>query len=227
MVCLGIDTALGACSAAIADEGGVRLGLFQPMTTGHAEAIAPMAEQLMRDTGLRFSDLDRISVTTGPGTFTGQRIGLAFARGLALALKIPCIGITTLEVIAAAVREEQTGRPVLVSLDARKGEAYVQGFAADGGELAPPALLSYPDAAALHDSIKDPVLAGTAAGLISPLMTRSHTLTLIAQPDAAWAARLGLSRDPAAFPPVPLYLRAPDAKLPGPLKPVPFRRPVA
>lgn len=224
MLCLGIDTALGACSAALADEQGVRLGLFEAMSTGHAEAIAPMVERLMREAGLGFADLGRIAVTTGPGTFTGQRIGLAFARGLALALKIPCVGVTTLEAIACATRNAHPGRPVLVVLDARKGEAYVQGFSAEGPELAPPALMTYAAAAEEHagDEI---VLAGTAADIVAPLLTGPINLSGISQPDAAWVAQLGFDRDPVTHPPAPLYLRAPDAKLPGPLKPVPFRRP--
>jgi tRNA threonylcarbamoyladenosine biosynthesis protein TsaB len=224
LLCLGIDTALGACSAALADEQGVRLGLFEHMSTGHAEAIAPMVERLMREAGLGFADLGRIAVTTGPGTFTGQRIGLAFARGLALALKIPCVGVTTLEAIAAAARDAHPGQAVTVALDARKGEAYVQGFGHDGLELAPPALLTHADAAAGYAG-NEIVLAGTAAEIIAPLITAPCRIASVSQPDAAWVAQLGHGRDPVTHPPAPLYLRAPDAKLPGPLKPVPFRRP--
>ena len=228
MLCLGIDTALGACSTAVVDETGTRSRLFELMTTGHAEAIAPMAEQLMREDGLAFSDLGRIAVTTGPGTFTGQRIGLAFARGLALALQLPCVGVTTLEAIAAAARDANPGRAVMVALDARKGEAYVQLFAAGGTQIDAPALLTYAAAAsAIHAHESDLVLAGTAAALIAPLSGRGDAVCDITQPDAAWVARLGLNRDPAGYPPAPLYLRVPDAKLPGPLKPVPFRRPAA
>ncbi len=132
MLCLGIDTALGACSVALASESGLRARRYRAMTAGHAEALAPMAEALMAEAGVAFADLGRIAVTTGPGTFTGQRIGLAFARGLAAALGLGFVGLTTLEVIAAAARAEYPGRPVLVASDARRGEAYVQGFAADG-----------------------------------------------------------------------------------------------
>ena len=71
------------------------------MARGHAEALAPMVEDVMRRAGCAFSELDRIGVTTGPGTFAGQRVGLAFARALALALKKPAIGVTTLDVMAA------------------------------------------------------------------------------------------------------------------------------
>src|SRR6202161_1174559 len=95
------DTALGACSVAVLEDDLVRAHRFEVMARGHAEALAPMVESAMRGAGLGFADLDRLAVTTGPGTFTGQRVGLAFMRGLRVALKKPLIGLTTLEAIAA------------------------------------------------------------------------------------------------------------------------------
>ena len=220
MLCLGIDTALGACSVALASESGLRARRYRAMTAGHAEALAPMAEALMAEAGVAFADLGRIAVTTGPGTFTGQRIGLAFARGLAAALGIGCVGLTTLEVIAAAARAEFPGRPVLVASDARRGEAYVQGFAADGAPLGPPALLTLAGAAQSLAALGGaPVLAGTAAAAIAALLAPgAAALARSDQPDAAIVARLGLALPEPSGPPAPLYLRAPDAKLPGPLK---------
>ena len=219
MLCLGLDTALGACSVALTGAAGPLAHRFQAMSTGHAEALAPMVEGLMREAGLAFPALTRIAVTTGPGTFTGQRIGLAFARGLALALKIPCIGITTLEAMAAAARAERPGHGVLVAADARRGECYAQAFAADGAPLGEPALLTLDAAAALISP--GLTLAGTAA---EALAAHGGVLSTVRQPDAAFVAALALPR-PDPSPPHPLYLRAPDAKLPGPLKggPAPAR----
>ena len=97
---LGIDTALGACSAALTADARVVAHAFEEMQRGHAEALAPMVDALMRNAGLSYAALNRIAVTTGPGTFTGQRVGLAFARAMALALKIPAVGVTTLDVMA-------------------------------------------------------------------------------------------------------------------------------
>ncbi|MCC6918183.1 MAG: tRNA (adenosine(37)-N6)-threonylcarbamoyltransferase complex dimerization subunit type 1 TsaB [Alphaproteobacteria bacterium] len=222
MICLGLDTALGACSVALIAGDAVLGHAFAPMTAGQAEALAPMAEQVMRIAGRAFPEVERIAVTTGPGTFTGQRIGLAFARGLRTALKVPCVGMTTLEAIAAAVRAAHPGRPCLVASDARRGEAYVQAFAADGTALTPPQLLTLAHAAALGASLTEPVFAGTAAENVA----NGATVVPITQPDAAWVARLGLARAPDGAPPAPLYLRAPDAKLPGPLKPLPPLRAV-
>ena len=223
MICLGLDTALGACSAALADETGVIARRYEPMAIGHAEAIAPMAEVLLREAGLTFAALGRIAVTTGPGTFTGQRIGLAFARGLALALKIPCAGVTTLEVIAAAAAAEHPGRPVLVASDAKRGEAYVQAFGADGVAVSEPALLTYGAATEAARALgDDAVLAGTASAALG---LPGLSVATADQPDAAFVARLGLAQPAPDHPPHPLYLRAPDAKVAGPLKaPPPQRR---
>ncbi|BCW86955.1 tRNA threonylcarbamoyladenosine biosynthesis protein TsaB [Alphaproteobacteria bacterium SO-S41] len=223
MICLGLDTALGACSAALADETGLIARRFEPMAIGHAEAVAPMTEALLKEAGLTFVDLGRIAVTTGPGTFTGQRIGLAFARGLALALKIPCAGVTTLEAIAAAARAEHPGRPVLVTSDAKRGEAYVQAFGADCVALNEPALVTYEAATEMARTLgDDAVLAGTASALLN---LPGLTVAAADQPDAAVVARLGLAQPVPDHPPHPLYLRAPDAKVAGPLKaPPPQRR---
>lgn len=212
MLCLGLDTALGACSVALVRESGIVARSHEVMSTGHAERLAPMVETLMRETGIAFASLTRIAVTTGPGTFTGQRIGLAFARGLALALKIPCIGTTTLEAMAAAARAERPVHGVLVATDARRGECYAQVFAADGAPEGIPALLTLEAAAALVTP--GTTLAGSAADLLS---AHGGVLSAIRQPDAAFVAQIALTR-PDAGPPHPLYLRAPDAKLPGPLK---------
>src|SRR5690242_21920622 len=95
------------------------------MARGHAEALAPMVEDTMRAAGTAFAALDRLAVTTGPGTFTGQRVGLAFMRGLRLALKRPLTGITTLEAMAAAAMAE-TGQSKAAAIhDARREEAYL------------------------------------------------------------------------------------------------------
>ena len=102
---LAADTALGACSAAALENGKVRAHAFQLMARGHAEALAPMVEQVMREAGLAFTSLDRLGVTTGPGTFTGQRVGLAFMRGLALTLPRP----VARDAIAAVVAVDLVG----------------------------------------------------------------------------------------------------------------------
>ena len=84
MKILAVDTALGACSVALLDDGKILAHVFEPMDRGHAERLAPMVDEAMKKAGMDFSSLDRLAVTTGPGTFTGQRVGLAFMRGRTL-----------------------------------------------------------------------------------------------------------------------------------------------
>src|ERR1700674_1714935 len=119
---LAADTALGACSAAVLENGKLGAHAFQLMARGHAEALAPMVEHVMREAGLAFTALDRLGVTTGPGTFTGQRVGLAFMRGLALTLKLPLVGVTTLDAMAKAALASVDVGAAVVCADARRGE---------------------------------------------------------------------------------------------------------
>src|SRR5471032_3286491 len=102
------------------------------MDRGHAERLAPMVEETMKQAGMAFAALERLAVTTGPGTFTGQRVGLAFMRGLRLALKRPLTGVTTLEAIAASAMDETGQSRAAVIHDARREEAYL--LLQDGGE---------------------------------------------------------------------------------------------
>jgi len=140
MKILAVDTALGACSVALLDDGKILAHIFEPMDRGHAERLAPMVDEAMKKAGMDFSSLDRLAVTTGPGTFTGQRVGLAFMRGLRLALKIPLIGVTTLEVMAASALGEteifrlsatQSRKQAAAIHDARREEAYLSLLAGD------------------------------------------------------------------------------------------------
>ena len=93
MKILAVDTALGACSVALLSDDKILAHIFEPMDRGHAERLAPMVDEAMTQANLDFPELDRLAVTTGPGTFTGQRVGLAFMRGLRLALKRPLAGL--------------------------------------------------------------------------------------------------------------------------------------
>jgi len=220
---LGIDTALGACSAALVADGRVLAHAFEEMQRGHAEALAPMVDGLMRQAGCAYSKLDRIGVTTGPGTFTGQRVGIAFARALALALKVPAIGVTTLDAMAEAALEKITDADwAIVAADAKRGEIYLSARTRAGETFIAPELLPLSDA---PERIKKAraetgsvALAGTAAEALMPLL-REHALipidSLVRQPDAVFVARLAADAN-AGPPPKPLYLRPPDAKLPDP-----------
>jgi len=222
VIVLGLDTALGACSAAVVADGCVLAHEHVPMLRGHAEALAPMVERLMREARVAWSSLDRIAVTTGPGTFTGQRVGLAFARGLALALKKPVVGVTTLDAIAEEALGIGNVDWAIVAADAKRGEIYLGARSAKGETLIPPELIPLELIAARIEGFavvhgRAVVLAGTAAEAVVPLLQAAGfqtTDSLVRQPDALFVAKLGVLVPPAA-PPKPLYLRAPDAKLPG------------
>ncbi|MBS0274904.1 MAG: tRNA (adenosine(37)-N6)-threonylcarbamoyltransferase complex dimerization subunit type 1 TsaB [Proteobacteria bacterium] len=217
MKILAADTALGACSVAVLDGAHMRAHRFETMERGHAEALAPMVEDAMRQSGIAFADIERLAVTTGPGSFTGQRVGLAFMRGLRVALKKPLVGVTTLEAMcAAALNEAKTDYAAAIH-DARRGEAYLA-ITSETEVLLPPTLVTL-DAAASKISGSVPqasvALAGTAAQLIADGLGARAIVTSIGQPDALWVARLAAVAPEPAEAPHPLYLRAPDAKLPA------------
>jgi tRNA threonylcarbamoyladenosine biosynthesis protein TsaB len=211
---LAVETCLGACSVALR-EGETLLGhTWQTMDRGHAEALAPMVQAMMAEHG--FAALDRLAVTVGPGTFTGQRVGLSFMRGLRLALNKPLIGVTSLEAMAAAASAESGMARIAVLHDARRDEVYLS-LVADGA-AAPPRVLAFNDAIQAVRAFGPCVLAGTGAPAAKEQLGDGFIPSTVRQPDAAVVARLAAARPapPAdAPPPAPLYLRAPDAKLPG------------
>jgi len=208
---LAVDTALGACSVAILDNDQLLARRFEVMPRGHAETLAPMVEAAMQNASLNFTSLNRLAVTTGPGTFTGQRVGLAFMRALRIALNLPLVGVTTLSAMAhQAMAAHGVGIGVALH-DARRDEVYLE---VCGTTASPPRVLSFEDAVANITRIHEPiVLAGTAAARAKTQLPNA-TLSSVLQPDALWVARLGIVAQAPDGPPRPLYLRPPDAKLP-------------
>jgi tRNA threonylcarbamoyladenosine biosynthesis protein TsaB len=223
MKVLAFDSSGAACSAAIRDgEGRLVAHRFEPLARGHAERLMPMLRDVMAEAGVAFSGLDLIAVTTGPGSFTGIRVGLAAARGLALASALPLLGVTAFETIVAAVPPaERRGGALIVAIDSRRDDLFIQCFAADGAALSAPAALA---PAALADAVPAGtlVLAGDGATRARDALAALGRSALLARadgpPDAADIAALALARwQPGAFPapPLPLYLRPPDATMPG------------
>ena len=212
MKLLAVDTALGACSVAICEDEKLLAHMLVVMERGHAEALAPMVEATMKDAACAFSDLDRLAVTTGPGTFSGQRVGLAFMRGLRIALEIPLLGVTTLSAMAHQAMA-QTGQPTGVALhDARRGEVYLE-FC--GVSMLSPCILPFEAAVVKISQLTGAfVLAGTAAARAHEQLPNA-ALSNVLQPDALWVAQLARSLPPQDAAPKPLYLRPPDAKLPA------------
>jgi len=212
---LAFDCALGARSAALFAGDALVAGRAEDGARQHAERLLPLITETLAEAGWRFADLQLLCLTRGPGSFTGLRIGLAAARGLALALQLPVLGLSTLEALAAGV--VAAPRPaVLALIDARRGQLYAQAFAASGAAAGPPRACRPRDAAAMLPPA--PVaLVGSGIGCVQPhLAGRQFQLAdAPALPEASRFGRLALARAGEARldqPPEPLYLRSPDAE---------------
>ena len=203
-----IDTCLAACQVGVADGERLLAGACEAMERGHQERLAPMASEVMARAGLAFGDLRRIAVTIGPGSFTGLRVGLAFAKGLRVATGAPLAGIGTLAALAETVARDG---PVAAMIDARRGHVYVQAFDA-GRALTEPQILPFAEAAAMLSRLLGwpfPVV-GPGARLMEPTVGHARIAEITA-PSLAALARLAARATPLADV-RPLYLRAPDAR---------------
>ena len=223
---LALDTTLGACSAAVALSGKGKprfFSAYELREREHAEVIMAMIEKVMHEAGLAFDALDAIAVTVGPGSFTGVRVGVAAARGLALATGHPLIGVTSLEVMArqALDRLDKTPGTLAIALDARRGEVYLALFDGAGEMRIGPAALTPERAAARLPETDKIILAGSGAALVLQAAGESgrdiEAVLPDLQPEASTLARMALTRMALKRPPVegplrPLYLRPPDAK---------------
>jgi tRNA threonylcarbamoyladenosine biosynthesis protein TsaB len=130
---LGIETATSIASVGIVVEDQVVIERAVPMRGSHARTLLPLIDEALLGAGLALSDLDRVAVSIGPGSFTGLRIGLSVAKGLALAARLAVVGVPTLDAYARAI-EPRDGL-VCPVLDARKGEVYAAAFRCQGAEL--------------------------------------------------------------------------------------------
>ena len=217
MLILAIDTALDACAAGVLDTSASKLIAWetQPMKRGHAEALMPLIGRVMNQAAIAFTALDRIAVTTGPGSFTGLRVGLSAARGIALAADRPVVGVTTLTAYAAPVVSTNSTPPVIAAIDARHDQVYFQVVSGDGGALLSPRVAPIAEALAAS-RFGAPHLVGNAARLLAdrwpadaapPFQVDSQPA-----PDITWVAWLGAAVNPETALARPYYLRAPDAK---------------
>ncbi len=217
MLILAIDTALDACAAAVLDTGTSKVIAMesQAMKRGHAEALMPLIARVMKETGIPFAALDRIAVTSGPGSFTGLRVGLSAARGIGLAAGKPVVGLTTLSAYAAPIVSEGAEQPVISAIDARHDHVYLQVVSGNGSSLVRPKVASMEEA--LEASrFGAPHLVGNAAKILAERWPSDAPppFKVDAQPapDIIWVAWLGAAVNPDTAPAKPYYLRAPDAK---------------
>lgn len=220
---LAFDTCFARCSVAAGRDLGTSVarieGLSEERLTGHAERLLPMIEAALGGAGLRVRDLDRVAVTTGPGTFTGTRTGVAAARALALASGLPVVGTTSLAVMAEeafGVMEDRERGLILVAVDARRGGLYAQLFGAGGRDPKSPPLLVCPQEAARLGGGAPVVAVGSGAGAVRDAAEAQGRQVLVRmgdiEPDARSLLHMALRLTPLTVPVVPLYLRPADAK---------------
>jgi tRNA threonylcarbamoyladenosine biosynthesis protein TsaB len=213
---LAIDTALAACSVGLLDtEHGILAVESLPMERGHAEALVPLIARVMGGARLAYRELDRVVVTTGPGSFTGLRVGIAAARGIALAAEKPAVGLSTLAALAAPQIAADDSVPVIAAIDARHGHVYLQVFAPGGRALAMPRLA--PLREAVEAAAAAPaVIVGSGAPAIASALADAGKTAVAVEPrgaaDITWVARMGAVVPEGQSPPKPQYLRAPDAQ---------------
>jgi len=214
---LAIDTALEACSAAVLDteRGGILASESIPMLRGHAEALLPLVSRVMSEAALEFGALDRIAVTVGPGSFTGLRVGVSAARGIAVAAGKPAVGLTTLAALAAPYIAIDDMTPLVAAIDARNDQVYMQMVGSGGRSLIQQRVAS------LRDAVRDAAnararLVGSAAAMMAaawPAGVQPPPVVDAARaPIIDWVAHLGAAAAQALSLPKPLYLRAPDAQ---------------
>jgi tRNA threonylcarbamoyladenosine biosynthesis protein TsaB len=218
MKLLALDTALDALAVALLTREGERIDVVassESIGRGHAERLMGAIEALLDRAGVTPAEIDAFAATIGPGSFTGIRIGVAVARGFALAAHKPAVGVPTLEALAAEGRALRPGRAVFAVLDARKDEVYAQGFTADGAALGRAEVIA-PARVAERACGRDAVLLGTGAALVAAHAPALETLASPTIPGIETVARLALARLDACGgvceKPSPLYVRPADAK---------------
>ncbi|TGS10965.1 tRNA (adenosine(37)-N6)-threonylcarbamoyltransferase complex dimerization subunit type 1 TsaB [Mesorhizobium sp. M2E.F.Ca.ET.209.01.1.1] len=213
MKLLAIDCAANLCAACIYDaDADAELGReVRDLGKGHAEHLMTVLETALEASGAGYQDLNAVAVSIGPGSFTGLRVGVSTARGLALALKIPAIGVTTLEALAAEGAHAFPGRAVLAALDAGREEIHAALYDRALVETYGPSVATLAEAVTMAVNT-DTVLVGTAAPLIAQSAGRVFdTGPVAATADIATYAGLAAAKGPGEKP-KPLYLRGADAK---------------
>lgn len=217
---LALDTTNAWCIATLRRPGHDDLVRAERIGRGHAERLAPMVSDLLADAGLPPSNISRIGVATGPGSFAGTRVGCAFARGLALATGAEAAGVSNLAVLARMADPLLQAR-IAVIHDAKRGEMVVQLFDRGQASDKPERLTTQAATDWLSPLAKAGVgLVGSGAAILRTVIERSDWPDDVFSegPDLDPRILLDLSEGSTA-PPSPFYARPPDAKLPGGVEP--------
>ncbi len=219
MVQLSIDTCNQLCAASLSEMTGDKFVLVgresENIGRGHAELLALQVDRLLERSAQSPADLTRIAVTIGPGSFTGQRVGLALARSMAMALQIDLVGLNVLDALLYEARAASSCGDGLCCaiLDAHRGGAYVKCIDEEANVLIDTSLLQVMELNEHLQKLGKPVtLIGTGARLVGDSDIYQHKLLDMELPDIESIAQLGHGATPTHAPVIPLYLRAPDAK---------------
>lgn len=215
-VILALDTAHAHCQVGVITAQGTFFGASHPLARGHAEVLIDQVNQVLEQAGLSLQNVERIVTTVGPGSFTGLRVGIAAARGFGFALKVPVIGISSLEALALNIHSHS--RRKLVVIDARREEFFMQIFKDNNQPETKPTLLSPDQVASIV--APDMVMVGSGSRALG---RRSDLAEIIEESreklaanseivDIEALARYASVLDPALYPPEPVYVRSPDAK---------------
>jgi tRNA threonylcarbamoyl adenosine modification protein YeaZ len=218
VLCLGIETSSRRGSVALVKDGVLLSRAEHHELNAHAEQLRPLLERVLAEAKVDKRDIERVAVGIGPGSFTGLRVGIAFAQGIALGLGVPCVGVGSLAAMAAAVDAANLGTRVAL-LDARRNEVFVATYSPDGGELSPPIAIERALVARHVSALGEPRVVvgeiGTSLGIASFASLLSDL------PDAQVVAELGARMVPEQARPEPEYVRDAGAT-PQALPPSPF-----
>lgn len=218
MLVLALDTALAAASVAVLDTDRDRIlaEVSEPMERGHAERLVPLIAAVCRSAGIAPAACRRFVAATGPGSFTGLRVAIAAARGLALATGGDAVGISTLAALAAPHLDAPERACVLAAIDARHGHVYASLTAADGTPVMPPGYCAAGEAADAAAAAGPCRLVGPGADAVLGAWPQGSSAPVLVDgapwPSPAVLARLGAAADPGTAPCRPLYLKAVDAR---------------
>jgi tRNA threonylcarbamoyladenosine biosynthesis protein TsaB len=221
VILLALESATSVCSVAVCDARGRALGHRRgARASDQADRLVELIDAVLRCAGCDYDTVDVIAVNHGPGSFTGVRAGVAAARGLALAAACPVFAVNTLEVLADALGPQPSGT-IVAALDARRGQVYLQTFDHGLRALSAPRAVAPADAT-LAAAAPPLHLVGNGAALVQAALPGDvPVVSESAEPDALYVARRALARLAAGERAVagsavqPLYLRAPDARLPS------------
>jgi tRNA threonylcarbamoyladenosine biosynthesis protein TsaB len=211
---LAIETSGPRGSVALLEGDALVVGLEHDQPNAHAERILPMVEQALATAGFDKGSLERVAVGIGPGSFTGLRVGIALAEGLALGLDRPLVGVASLRAMAASAPATESRIRIPV-LDAGRAEVFVAAYAADGKEMLAPCAIPIAEAyARLGALFAEPLFVGGFAKAIAPQAERLEGPDFDF-PQARWVGRVAAGLDPEASPADPIYVRGAGATLPN------------